>query len=359
MTKDLFALLFSTFSKWTYEEYYLNFIERLPHRFIEGATAANPELKSCLGFAELRELFACERGQRWKNPELYPHLNRVIIPGYAFLQRHIDALRVHVGLQGLTCSSMPGPRFWRLRDPISKVVEVTGSSVNNADDFIVPVTMGQPFPVVYCPHPNLFEDIEKNLYRGEASVYDSPLLCEHIRDAFHLLDKYSPDIASGFRREINTVALMTRQPGGTKSFSLRNFYIGGIFVSIGDPIMLAEQFIHEYYHQCIWPWWMIEPPADLPSDQLTIVSPITGRVRPVSVMIQALLIYRSLIDFYRFVLSATECEPLGTNQGSDADARLAKLEAGSAPLFEALDNSLSPHPRTRQMVEMIVSTRAA
>ena len=356
MTKDLFAVLFNTFSRWNYEEYYVNFIERLPHRFVQGALSANPDLDSCLGLAELRELFACESGQRWKNPELYPHLNRVIIPGYSFLQRHIDALRVHVGLQHLTPSIVPGLRFWRLRDPILKVVEIAEGDVDNENAFEVRVKLGQPFPVVYRPHPNLFDDIERNLYRGNGCDIDSFRLSQLVENAFNLLVGYSPDIASGFRREINTVAMMARQLGGTKSFSLRNFYIGGIFVSIGDPVMLAEQFIHEYYHQCIWPWWMIEPPPDLPSDEETIVSPITGRVRPVSVMIHAFLIYQSLIDFYRFVLSNPECR--GHDQGvlADAQTRLSKIEGGSKPLLTALDNALSEHPRTRAMVEMIVGT---
>jgi hypothetical protein len=353
MTKDLFAILFKTFSRWSYQEYYVNFIDRLPHRFLQGALTANRELDSCSGFAELQELLASQSGPRWKNPELYPHLNRVIIPNYSFLQEHVDALRIHVGLQALTPATKPASRFWRLRDPTFEVVEVIEGCVNKVDGLLVPVAMTQPFPVVYCPYPNLFDDVEKKLYRGEGFEGDQKLLCQLTTDAFQLMNKYSTDIACGFRREINTVAFMARQHGGTKSFSLRNFYIGGIFVSVGDPIMLAEQFIHEYYHQCIWPWWMIEPPADLPGDEQTIISPVTGRVRPVSVMIHALLIYYSLADFYRFVLSASESSAYDASQLNDAQARLTRIETGARPLFRALDGALSRCPRSRAIVEVI------
>src|SRR4051794_24618408 len=119
MTKDLFALVFNTLSRWSFEEYYVNFIERLPHRFLQGAISANPTLHSCRGFAELQQIFASQHGRRWKNAELYPHLNRIIIPNYAPLQRHVDALRIHVGLDALKPTAGPIPTFWRLRDPIA------------------------------------------------------------------------------------------------------------------------------------------------------------------------------------------------------------------------------------------------
>ena len=73
---------------------------------------------------------------------------------------------------------------------------------------------------------------------------------------------------------------------------------GGVFVSISHPLEIAEQLIHEYYHQQIWPWWLVERPADLPDESITIVSPITGSVRSVAVMVQALLIYISVSLLY-------------------------------------------------------------
>ena len=62
--------------------------------------------------------------------------------------------------------------------------------------------------------------------------------------------------------------------------------------------LTAESLIHEYYHQRIWLWWLIEAPAHLPPREVMMTSPVSGQQRPVCVMMHALLIYASLIDFY-------------------------------------------------------------
>jgi hypothetical protein len=357
MTKDLFALTFNEFSRWTYEEYYVNFVDKLPHRLLQAAAAANPGVQSCHGFAELQELFASVSGRRWKNPELYPHLNCLNIPDYPSLQSGVDALRIHVGLDRLTPSSGPARRFWRLRDPIDEVFEVIdgvrqlrGLSMHEIGD--------EPFPTVYRPHPHLFDDVQGTLYRGDRCHHETKVLWRLANDAVQAINRYSSDLAFGFCREIGTVAFMARQPGEAKSFSMRNFYIGGIFISMSDTIMVAEQFIHEYYHQCIWPWWMLEKPPDLPSDEQTMISPVSGQKRRMSVMIQALLIYRSLIDYYRFVLSRPESNAYDENQLRDAQTRLSKLERGVAALATGLTTALAECPSSRAMVEFITSTTA-
>src|ERR1700722_20887278 len=82
MTKDLFVRLFDRPSSWDYGYFYSNFIVRLPYRFLEGALIANPSIKACTGFDELHALFSSESGRRWKNPELYPFLNYLMIPSF-------------------------------------------------------------------------------------------------------------------------------------------------------------------------------------------------------------------------------------------------------------------------------------
>src|SRR5258708_33628977 len=98
MTKDLFLRLFREYSRWDYEYFYRNFIERLPHRFLDGALTANPSVQTCRGFEELQLLFSSASADHRKNPELYPYLNCLLIPGFAPLQATVDAIRVHVGL---------------------------------------------------------------------------------------------------------------------------------------------------------------------------------------------------------------------------------------------------------------------
>ena len=364
--KDLFARTFNEFSKWPHEEYHVHFIERLPHRLLRSAAELNPELKSCRGFGELQDLFASVRGRRWSNPELYPFLNYMNIPSNevnipTFLQSAVDALRIHVGLDTLRPVAEPPVRFWRLRDPSAAVFQDLQGVMSKVEDVSLHEPEREPFPIVYRPCPHLFDDIDHQLYRGEGCQLETKQLWRLAKEALRVIISYSTDLAAGFCRAISTVAFLARQPGDREfgSFSKRNYYIGGIFVSIADPICVAEQFIHEYYHQAIWPWWMLEPPTDLPADDEIIVSPITGRRRPLSSMIQGLLINYSLIDYYRFILSPPESSALEEDQRERAKARLATIEGGIGALLVALKGALSERPHCGAIVEFIASTAAA
>jgi hypothetical protein len=364
-TKDLFARTFNEFSRWTHEEYHANFIERLPHRLLQAAADLNPELKSCRGFGELQDLFASVRSRRWSNPELYPFLNYMNIPSNeinipTFLQSAVDALRIHVGLDTLRPVAKPPVKFWRLRYPASAVFQDLRGVMSKVEDVSLHELEAEPFPIVYRPYPNLFDDIDRRLYRGDGCQLETKQLWRLAKEALRVISSYSTDLAAGFCREISTVAFLAPQPGDRDfgSFSKRNFYIGGIFVSIADPISVAEQFIHEYYHQTIWRWWMIEPPTDLPADDQIIVSPITGRPRPLLSMIQGLLINYSLIDYYRFILSPAELRYHDEDQRERAKARLSKIEGGIGALLVALKGALSGRPHCGAIVEFIASTAA-
>jgi len=218
----------------------------------------------------------------------------------------------------------------------------------------------EPFPIVYRPCPHLFDDIDHQLYRGDGCQLETKELWRLAKEAVRVISSYCTDLAAGFCRAVSTVAFLSRQPGDPEfgSFSKRNYYIGGIFVSIADPISVAEQFIHEYYHQAIWPWWMIEPPTDLPSDDEIIVSPITGRRRPLSSMIQGFLINCSLIDYYRFILSPPESSQHEEDQLERAKARLATIQGGIGALLAGLKGALAERPHCRAIVEFIASTAA-
>jgi len=356
MMKDLFKFTFANFSRWDYEYYHVNYIDRLPHRFLEAAVGANPALRACRGFTELQDLLASIDGRRSQNPELFPYLNYLIIPGSPLLQNAVDALRIHVGLAALDCEVEPTKRFWRLRDATQEVFENVQGKARRVAGVSIHETGLEPFPVIYSPYPHLFDDVEHRFYKGDEEYSEITALRNLVDSSFRSIQRYAPELAVGFRREIRTVGLMARQPGDAKSFSVRNFYIGGIFVSIANIVRLAEQLIHEYYHQCIWPWWLIEPPADLSPMEHTVISPVTGRTRPVPTMIHALLIYCSLIDYYRFVLSTPESNHYDQAALKDAHARLSKIEVNIGALITILRGALSERPATAEIVEFIAAT---
>lgn len=359
MSKDLFASTFSNFSRWSLESFSVNYLNRLPYHLIRSATSCNPDIQRCDGFDELFEHFRTDTGTLRKNPEIYPDLNYLNIPNYSKRQISIDALRVHAGLDELKPDSNKSYRegYWRLRIPIQKTYFRSDGSITELKEISTTPSEIESFPTLYRPHPSLFDDIERNFYRGDPSKESLESISEISLRAFSSMQRYSPDLANRFCQEIGTVSFMAREPGTAKSFSKRNFYVGGIFVSIADPIVLAEQFIHEYYHQCVWPWWMVEPPEDLPSDDQIILSPVSGKMKPVSVMIHALLIYISLVDFYKFVLSDEESNNFDASAIEAAEQRLRRIDAGVPPLVEALQNSLSLKPKTLAMVAYIASMR--
>jgi hypothetical protein len=358
VTKDLFSILFDKHSRFTRVDYTTKFLERMPERFVAGAILANPGLQTSDLFIEMKEVIESRAGTTLQNPELYPHLNRLLIPNHPFVDERVRAIRIHLGLDALAPCDESISRIWRLMGAIGGVYEITGGQIQKVDALPLKSTKGEAeCPLVYAPRPHLFDDIESKCYRGQPSC-DPDSLLSSVNGAYDLIKNYSPEIADGFTRTINVISFMRRDRAGVKSFSMRNVYIGGIFVSESGLLLLAEQFIHEYYHQCIWPWWLIEPPSDLPNNQDQITSPITGRLRPISVMVHALLIYCSLIDFYRFALSSPELQDYDEEEVQEARAALSRIETGVTPLFIALRTALAERPETRSIVETVANAVA-
>jgi hypothetical protein len=211
----------------------------------------------------------------------------------------------------------------------------------------------QAYPIVFRPHSDLFADLDKQMYRGGSVQGKLRYYQELTKAAVDLIALYSPDLANRFCCDVRVIAFMPSHIGDGRSFSMRNFYIGGIFVSDASPLVVAEQFIHELYHQSIWPWWWLEPIDDLPDAEVTIVSAVTGRIRQVRVMVQALLIYCSLIDFYRFILSRKVDKHCDADANKKAHKRLIEIEHGVPALLASLREALSNRPRALAAVEFL------
>jgi hypothetical protein len=352
MHKDLFIATFEHLAKWSLATYRAEYLEQLPYRLLSSAISINPSLTNCQGIDDVMSVVTSD-GARCNNPELYPYLNCLMIPGYAALQGPVDAIRTHLGLEAIEPAALRERRFWRMRFPSPEVFENVNGAVCKITGVISQASPGKLFPLVYSPHPNLFDDIDSRHYRGAGFNGTRDLCMFSAEGAVRLMNLYCPVLASNFCREIKTIAFMPGQVGDARSFSMRNFYVGGIFVSLSDPIKLAEQFIHEYYHQCIWPWWMIDAPADLPTMDVTVESPVTGRIRPVPTMMHALLIYCSLIDYYRFVLSDGICMSSQELDVSKAKARLEQIACRIGALDDTLKKVLHDRPSSLAFVEFI------
>ncbi len=253
MTKDLFVRVFNELSRCSLEHYTANFIERLPLKLLEPAEQINPDVKRCFGYEQLREELTQSHQRRWRNPELFPYLNNLNVRSFVDLQGCVYALRTHVGLNAARDNALQPGLFWRLRDPKVKLLKQTGNGLKLIDE--ASITDGQsPFPVVYKPVEGLFSDIKAELYRSDSQITARSCLAL-AKSGMELLRRYSSELATGFCDEISIIAFMSESNGRARSFSMRNFFVGAVFVSVADPIVVAEQFLHEYYHQRIWPWW--------------------------------------------------------------------------------------------------------
>ncbi|RQH12657.1 HEXXH motif-containing putative peptide modification protein [Bradyrhizobium sp. RP6] len=349
--KDLFVATFERFSESDLETYFARFIKLLPFRLLKPAIEVNPQIQRLAGFAELYELlrsdFTC-----WRNPELYPYLNYLNCPDSRLVAESVRALRIHTGLDSLSLEAAQCRSVWRLRAGNHRVFRVDDRCVTAIDDILVDT--GNPStPSIYRPYPNLFDDLRVDLYHWHGRSCRAGEAEGYIEQAFRLIDRYSPSLKENVCTVLNTIALMPYDAELARSFTLRNFYIGGAFVSIDDPISLSEQIIHEYYHQCIWPWWLIEKPDDLPGDHVRVVSPVTGRARPLNTMIQALLIYRSLIDFYEWVGATFNTDEVGL---SAAEGRLVALKRNLEPLVSLLSDATRQMRATREIIEFLAHT---
>lgn len=324
--KDLFRALFGRVSRRSFDTYRQHFLMRLPGLLLQSAQQGAPSVTDCAGFEELAECLnsPATDAQSWKNAELFPYLNYVALPNNGKRQQCIDALRVHCQITQLTRETNPDVEYWRLgHNSSSREIEVVWlehQSVMRRLDLGWRIDVCKRTVLVYRPYSNLFDDVEPRLYGFQSSRKTNGELDLLVKEAFSIIDLYSKSLCENIADQISTISLLKETGGRPKSHSLRNRYIGAIFITIASPIEMAEQIIHEYYHQCIWPWWLVEPPEDLPDVSLQVISPISGAARSMPTMVQAILIYASLQDFYAF---AIECCVTGWDTAA-ADRALAR-----------------------------------
>jgi hypothetical protein len=298
--RDLFAVVFDQLSELKRRDFEGDFEPLLPAHMLEGACQSTPALLRRQDFYEARETLCTPLQQHWCNPEIYPHLLSLQnCSDERVIDHHLRRLLVHLNLR------LPNPSLFRnskemlrLRTPMPLVCRLSGNRLVEIPDVCHRARAGNL--VVYCPYPGLFADVAGGLYHAQGHGYGPVSLANKVYAEIDELVRYSAQLHAGVVRRLRTIAFTGDDPAVTRSFSLKISYLGGIFSSICTSSSLMENIIHEYYHCRIRTWWLMEPLKDLPSDDQTLSSPVTREKRPVSVMLQALLIYVSLIHFHEW-----------------------------------------------------------
>lgn len=352
--KDLFRTVLSKISVIEFVDYCEDYVFRAPFWLLDAAARAHGDVATCAAFEPLYTFLSRESRGHWNDPEIYPHLLPLLgARDAAFdVEPHLWALQGHLGLRDVH-SGMFNHRYFRRHGSSPIVFERSGASIRPVTDAILIGEAG--FPVVYRPLPHLFDDVVGGsvTYVGSASPLSDQEMKHAVRSAMNLIGRYDADLHQGVTSAIGVIAITGEwQPGDRSSYSMGKSYTGGIFTSVSteSAVLLAESLIHEYYHQRIWLWWLIEAPPDLPPRHITMKSTVSGQQRPVSVMMHALLIYASLIDFYRWA------EGSCSDEGSWIGHRWRSLTAGAILLRDALRGQLQTRPDCLRFVDAIAES---
>jgi hypothetical protein len=349
--KDLFRLTFSKVSKFGYDDYYHDFVQHAPFWLLRSAALAHEDVQAFPGFPGLYSFLQTYSFTCWRNPELYPHLTRILRARdiESDCESHLLALEGHLGLREVNAQVFTH-RYFRLRGPLPQTFELVDGQIRRLPNAIL--MNDEDFPLVYRPVPHLFDDVV-----GGTATYDgSPLpippskIEQIVRDAADVLRQYDIELYRGFTEAVGTLAITGEwNLGNRSSYSTGSIYTGGIFTSLceNSPIMLVESLIHEYYHQRLWLWWLIEAPADIPDRGVTMVSPISKQVRAVQIMMQALLIYVSLTDYYRWA------DRVFAEQSDWTGMRWRNLQSGTVELLSMLRQALAGRDESLRFVNSI------
>jgi hypothetical protein len=322
---------------------------------LNAATKLNAEIAADPAFAPVYELLAQDAKRQSRNPEVFPPIYDVLLRGIVEdVHGILEKLRLQVDETALDdCRPLNG--FTRRTYFAPHLIDHSGENtcVMQDENVLTDIDL-ERFPLVYFPTEGLFDDIVgHDVYWGMGAPYTRREAHDTLAKASRSLRAYSPEIYDGFCDAIRVLAL-TGEPvtDVPRSFSARTLYAGGIFSAIkrDNVPAMVENLIHEYYHQRLWLWWMIESPDDLPNQDTTIVSPVTGATKSVQVMLHAFLIYVSVSDYYRYAL-AHENIPEPSREW--VHKRFAVLRANATLLRDRLLGSLDGRPQTKRFVNCV------
>ncbi|MGH1342806.1 MAG: hypothetical protein ACRBN8_14690 [Nannocystales bacterium] len=215
--------------------------------------------------------------------------------------------------------------------------------------------------VVYFPIPGLFADLPfPPVYAMSAKPGCSAHALRQYERARALLSRVDQVVFADFERTITTTALLPPVPHEQGqplpqahwSFNLRLRLPGAVFVnpfSVGVPA-LCEGLLHEYLHQRMWLWWELCPPCGLPRWGPSLRSPISGQMRPLVTMLQALVIYRCVIQLHQALLRT---DALTTQEQDNCRTRAQSLRAALPQLACDLAKHLRPGSGAHRVLTLV------
>lgn len=343
----------------------------LPQRMLRASRAANPVLGSLAALdARLdeldRELEPESLSPRpasvwWDNPEIYAPLVSLgdRCPDVEVATKLLDRLDVIVGRVPVEAD--------HLDDGVYRLAPLGRGVVRRSGGRVAPLDAHWSAPgegLAYLPVPGLFTDVPfPEVYEPTGPAGDAAFALARYRRARRMLAQVDPVVARDFERTVSMVALMPPVPTVADepwplqahwSFSLRMRLFGSVFInpfSVGVP-GLMEGLLHEYLHQRIWLWWELCPPSGLPGWERWMLSPVSGKSRPVITMVHAFVIFAGVVSLHEALLDGLLSCP---EERAFSERRSAQLIAALPGLAHTLEGHLPEGSETRELVRSVLA----
>lgn len=352
---NLFEKIFAQFSGEELGCFLRRGEQNLQYHLLARAVEVNrndPEVVTRVAEVNNRLISDHDKYNDWRNPEIYPPLMILIDPAKGVnLQASLLRLEIEARLARTEELFMCGDGVYRVGFPHLRIIDVKAGRCRDVGHKVVFRVDGFA-PSFLLPYNGLVRDLlDVSLY-PPVERYDSRPLRRLCRRGLALLKFYDPALAEDLENAIEWIVL-TPDFGHPHrwSYNLRLGYFRSLFL---NPYRLnyssfAESLIHEYYHQRMWLWWAYQPLDGMP-EEVTVVSPVTGRERPFPVMVQAFMIYVGLINFYRTIgAGRRKSEPSSTWESS----RLAEIIRAVPLLYQALARKVEPGSETRALLDFL------
>src|SRR5262245_26076919 len=258
---SLLRELFETFSRYRYEQFVAVSDDQLPLSLLGFAEVPDSGLRARID--RIAEQLAPGLASHSANPEIYPPLHRLAAgeePSAA--EADVRLLELHLGLVDPGCLSGYPDGYYRLVDTTGEVLLVQERSAQA----VSPRPYGAVAALkarVYFPVPGLYHDLlSEREYPMLADPPDWETELAKIEAAARSVAEYAPPLFQDLDPVISWVALLPAR-SSLLSTSLRLSYFRALFLNSSrrdvDVDVLAEQLIHEYYHQRMRQWWFYEP----------------------------------------------------------------------------------------------------
>jgi uncharacterized protein len=163
--------------------------------------------------------------------------------------------------------------------------------------------------------------------------------CDLIRQAFAIIERYDPDLATEMgwlSPEVQLIRDPSADPDKSVSFS-DNSVPGALYVSLRrgagwvSPYDLADSLIHEHRHQKLYLLQAASPLIAI--DAPLVQSPWREDRRPPSGLFHAVFVFYGLLNYWRFVASTAD-GPLAQYAAAEVGRIVDRLHSARATLFD-------------------------